>query len=78
MYIICDQFGNPFTEEDCQKFEDKQVKKIGKINNGFLCLPKKEDDEIIQIDENTFKLFCHIKDKNEKIKITDYYIVRGT
>lgn len=77
-FIICDQNGIPFTESDTAEFTDKQVKKVGYINNGFLCI--KLDENSIEVKDgptsDTKIVFSSIKDKEGNIKITDIFVVK--
>lgn len=75
-FIVCDQNGKPFTKKDSEGFTDKQVKKIGFIDNDFLCIEVKDYTIDSGPTPDTKRLFTSIKDNKGNIKITDVYVVK--
>lgn len=77
-FIICDQNGIPFSESDVMEFTDKQLKKVGYLNNGYLCI--KLDEGLIDINDgpnsDTKIVFSSIKNKEGNIKITDIFVLK--
>lgn len=59
-YIVCDQYGHPFTEEDCKKFVDSQVKKIGYIKKevSIIISAAKKHFQIMKETEARIIVFC--------------------
>ena len=75
-YVLCDQNGTPFVEGDIP--ETKEYKKICKVEHGKIYVYL--DENKIEITNtnipDVFKIWSHIKDNKNVIKVSDNFIVR--